>query len=286
MHFLDSLVMLHPRGMIALSERSLMLHTIELMLIVAVPVYILIFFFAWKYRAGNTSSQYTPEWEHSKMDELVWWAIPLEIILVLAALTWTSTHALDPYKPIDTSIPPLTVQVVALDWKWLFIYPAQGIASVNYLAIPVGQPVRFELTADAPMNALWIPQLGGQEMAMPGMDNRLNLEASAPGTFVGMSSNFSGDGFSGMQFPVHAVSQSDFDAWAAGIASSSAPLTMDTYMTLAKPSENVPAAFYILADPNLYTEVMMQYMMPQGSSSSTPAAMPGMQMDAMPGMSM
>jgi cytochrome o ubiquinol oxidase subunit 2 len=179
---LSGIALLDPKGTVALAERGLMLHAVEFMLIVAVPVLTLLFFFAWRYRAGsghgNAQPAYTPNWEQARMDELIWWAIPFEIVLVLGALTWTSTHELDPRRPLDSNQPPLIVQVVALDWKWLFIYPEEQIATVNYLAIPVGRPVRFEITADAPMNSFWIPRLGGQIYAMSGMLTSLNLVAN------------------------------------------------------------------------------------------------------------
>lgn len=258
MDWLNHFVLLFPHGTVALAERNLMLQAFLFMLIVAVPVFGLIFFFAWHYRAGNTKAKYTPDWAHSNLEELIWWAIPLEIVLVLGALTWGSTHELDPYKPLSGG-EPLTVEVVSLNWKWLFIYPAQKIATVNYLAVPAGVPVRFLLTSDAPMNAFWIPALGGQEMTMPGMQTQLNLKAPSEGTFVGMSSNFSGEGFSGMQFAVRAMSADDFAAWAADAASSQ-PLTFASYQALAKPSSNVASTTYALGDETLYTKIMSQYM--------------------------
>lgn len=261
---------LTPSGTVGIEERSIMLTAIIVMLIVVVPVFFLLFFFAWHYRAGNEKAKYTPDWEHSAMDELVWWAIPCEIILVLGALAWNSAHALDPYRALAASPggpSPITIEVVSLDWKWLFIYPAEGIATVNYLAIPVGTPITFDLTSDAPMNAFWIPDLGGQEMTMPGMETKLNLVANAPGQYRGVSSNLSGDGFAGMSFPVYAMSENNFTAWAAQTASSTNALTWQTYEALAAPSENNPPAFYTLADPNLYTQIIMSYMVP----STTPA---------------
>ena len=250
---------LAAKGVIASQEAGLMVEATLLMLIVAVPVLGLLFFFAWRYRAGG-KARYEPEWEHSKMDELIWWAIPLEVILVIGALIWGSSRTLDPYRPIDSSVQPLTVQVVALNWKWLFIYPAQGIATVNYLAVPEKTPVAFLLTADAPMNAFWIPQLGGQEMAMPGMVTQLHLMASGTGTYLGLSSNFSGEGFAGMQFPVRSMTQADFSAWVAQTKTSTSTLSFAAYQTLAKPGKNMPAMFYAVGDTNLYTEIVGQYM--------------------------
>ena len=261
MHWLDAFAVLDPKGTISLAERGLMIHAVEFMLIVAVPVYILLFFFAWQYRAGNTKAKYVPDWEHGKMEELIWWAIPFEIILILGALTWTSTHALAPSKPLDASTTPMVVDVVALPWKWLFIYPAQGIATVNYLRIPVGQPVQFMVTADAPMNSFWIPQLGGQIYAMTGMVNELNLEASEVGTYAGGSSNYSGIGFAGMKFVAEAVAPSDFDAWIVSLkAASSTMLDLQGYNTLAQPStDNIPASYGTVA-ANLYTTIVSKFM--------------------------
>jgi cytochrome o ubiquinol oxidase subunit 2 len=268
---------LAAKGIIASQEAGLMVEATLLMLIVAVPVIGLLFFFAWRYRAGNKKAVYMPNWEHSKLDELIWWAIPIEVILVLGALIWSSTHLLDPYRPIDSTVAPITVQVVSLDWKWLFIYPAQGIATVNYLAIPEQTPVAFQLTSDAPMNAFWIPQLGGQEMAMPGMTTQLHLMANGVGTYIGMSSNFSGEGFAGMQFPVYSMTQTDFDAWAAHTKASTSTLTFASYKTLSEPSSYVAPAFYALGDSGLYTKILMQFMNTGGSTSTD--SMDSMQMD-------
>ncbi len=257
-HF-GTFALLDPKGTVALAERGLMLHAVEFMLIVAIPVYILLFFFAWKYRAGNTKAKYMPDWEHSKMDELIWWAIPLEIVLILGALTWTSTHALAPNKPLSGT-PPLVIEAVALDWKWLFIYPDQSIATVNYVRIPVNQPVEFEVTADAPMNSFWIPQLGGQIYAMTGMINALNLEASDVGKYAGGSSNYSGAGFAGMKFTAEATSQSDFDAWVQIVRLSSNTLSTSTYADLAQASADNPVLYYGAVEQNLYNEIVTKFM--------------------------
>lgn len=255
--------MFNTAGIVASQESALMLHATELMLIVVVAVFALTFFFAWHYRASNTKARYEPEWEHSVMDELVWWAVPLEVVLILAALAWGSAHALDPYAPLASKNAPLEVDVVALDWKWLFIYPSEGIATVNYLAIPEQTPVAFKLTSDAPMNALWIPALGGMEMAMPGMTNQLNLMASGTGAYQGYSSNFSGEGFAGMHFPVYAMTSEDFDQWVTQAKEATSTLTWAAFGALAQPSVNNPPVFYQLGDPNLYTEIIDQFMKPQ-----------------------
>jgi len=185
---------------------------------------------------------------------------------------WQSAHQLDPYKPLPSVNPPLTVEVVALDWKWLFIYPAQGVASVNLLEIPQNVPIHFELTADAPMNSFWIPSLGGQIMVMPGMETQLNLLANKAGSYNGFSGNISGDGFSGMAFTAKAVPQDEFDAWAASSASST-PLDAAAYAALAAPSEYNPVATYTLADTGVFGSVIMGYMMPADTAMSMPMQM-------------
>ena len=254
---------LEPAGVVALGERTLMINATLLMLVVVVPLFVLAFFVAWHWRASNKKATYMPNWEHSRMDELVWWAIPFEIVLVLGALTWSSTHQLDPHKvlqPVGISTePPLVVQVVALQWKWLFIYPEQHIATVNMLELPVGRPVQFEVTADAPMNSFWIPQLGGQIYAMTGMSTRLNLIATQPGVFQGGSANYSGDGFAQMQFKTYAVPASDFAAWVHTTASSSQTLNANTYNTLAQPGIELQPQYYVLPNATFYSSIVEKF---------------------------
>jgi cytochrome o ubiquinol oxidase subunit 2 len=235
--------LLAPSGSVGVGERDLMVRTVYLMLIVVVPVVILAIFIAWHYREGNTTASYTPNWEHSKMEEFIWWSIPFEIVLVLSAVMWSGTHELDPAKALASAEPPLTVQVVALPWKWLFIYPEQGVASVNELALPVNRPVEFLITADAPMNSFWIPALGGQMYAMTGMTTVLHLLASVPGNFTGRSANYSGAGFAQMMFMARAMSQSDFDAWVA-TAKQAEPLSSEAYSALRAPSDAGPVRYY------------------------------------------
>ncbi len=253
--------LLDPHGAVASNELALMTHAVEFMLIVAAPVLILLFFFAWRYREGNPKKPtYMPDWENAKIDELIWWAIPFEIVLILGALTWTSTHQLDPRRPLDDARgKPLVVEVVALDWKWLFIYPEQNIATVNYLEIPVNQPVRFEVTADSPMNSFWIPQLGGQIYAMTGMVNILNLVANKAGTYNGVSANYSGAGFAKMKFTAQAVRQEDFDAWVRQAKSSTKILNQDEYALLAKPSTGDAPAYYAEVEPSLYDSIVTKF---------------------------
>lgn len=248
---------LDPKGAIGLAERGLMLHAVEFMLIVVIPVFVLLFFFAYWYRASNKKAKYAPDVEHGRLEELVWWVIPLEIVLVLGALTWGSTHELHPAKALEGG-PPLQVQVVALDWKWLFIYPEEGIATVNYLMLPVGRPVQFSITADAPMNSFWIPQLGGQIYAMTGMATTLNLIANEPGVYKGAGANYSGDGFAKMKFAATAVSQNEFAQWVAEAQASTAALSYNEYKALSAPG-TISARDYGEVERGLFGLVIGQF---------------------------
>ncbi|HEY5806112.1 MAG TPA: ubiquinol oxidase subunit II, partial [Candidatus Saccharimonadales bacterium] len=210
-----TVAILEPKGLIALQQRDLIFFTALLSLLVIVPVYALTIFIVWKYRAVNKKTKYTPDWDGHKGIEALWWTVPCAIILVLSVVTWQTSHKLDPYQPIRSPKKPLTIQVVALEWKWLFIYPEQNIATVNYFQIPENTPINFEITSDAPMNSFWIPQLGSQIYAMPGMTTTLNLIADEPGKYNGASANISGAGFASMRFVAEAVPRADFDNWVA-----------------------------------------------------------------------
>lgn len=264
-----NIAVLNPKGTIASSERQLIFVATLLMLIVVIPVYILTFFIAWKYREGNHRAKYTPDWDHNSALELVWWAIPTAIIAILATLTWKSSHDLDPFKPLSSGVKPLTVQVVAMDWKWLFIYPEQRIAAVNFVEFPVHTPVNFQITSDAPMNSFWIPQLGGQIYAMSGMTSQLHLEADEIGIYDGSSANISGKGFAGMKFKAKAVSSQDFTKWTQFVQQTKKSLSFEEYNKLAKPSENNPVAYYSNAQEGIYDKIVMKYMYPSGSPIST-----------------
>ncbi len=259
-------VVLQGRGLIAQSEGTLLLNATLLMLIVLIPVLLLLFFFAWHYRAGNAKARYTPDWEHSKIDELIWWAIPFEVVLVLGALTWASTHELDPHRALASQQPPLHIQVIALEWKWLFIYPQLGIATLNMVEFPTNRPVVFDITADAPMNSFWIPQLGGQIYAMTGMSTSLNLMADTPGQYRGGSANYSGEGFAQMHFNALARPQEEFDAWVASVQSSPQALSLNSYYELAEPSVATSSQTYRLQDSGLYSTILMQYMDTQNAA--------------------
>lgn len=259
----NNIAVLESKGMIGMKESDLILTSSLLMLIVVIPVLLLAWFFAWKYRESNQKARHAPDWEHNTIAEMCWWGVPLVIIGVLAIITWRSSHDLNPFKPIESDKKPITIQVVALQWKWLFIYPEQGIATVNYIQIPEQTPINFEITADAPMNSFWIPQLGGQIYAMPAMRTKLHLIADEIGTFKGVSSNISGSGFAGMTFVVNATSEADFTKWVLGAENSTKHLTMDEYTQLVKPSEYNPVATYQLVQKDLFDRILMKYMPPK-----------------------
>ena len=258
-----TVAVLNTRGVIADQERSLMTTAVLLGMIVIVPVYILTVAIAWKYRETNkTSKKYSPTWDHSRWLEGIWWAIPLIIIAILSVITWRSSYALDPFKALNSNTKPLTIQVVALDWKWLFIYPDQKVASVNQAQIPVNRPVTFDITSDTVMNSFWVPQLGGQIYAMPGMATQLHMMAGKTGTYNGSSANISGNGFAGMSFNVKAETEQQFDTWAASTVKSADKLTLASYNKLAKQSRNNPITDYSLGANNLFDYIVMKYMEP------------------------
>lgn len=257
-----SIAVLDPKGMIGEKERDLIITASLLMLIVVVPVFVFALFFAWKYRASN-KARHEPDWEHNYIAEYCWWGVPLFIVVILAVITWKSSHELNPFKPINSATKPLTIQVVALEWKWLFIYPEQGIATINFVQFPEKTPINFEITADAPMNSFWIPQLGGQIYAMPAMRSKLHLIANEVGAYRGASANISGEGFAGMVFTAKSSTDADFNQWVLSVQQSTAQLNLDTYNQLVEPSSYNPVAYYKLSQPNLFDQIMMKYMMPQ-----------------------
>ena len=258
--------LLNPKGQIALEQRSLILTAFGLMMIVVIPAVLMAVVFAWKYRATNTNAKYSPNWSHSNKVEAVVWTIPLLIILVLGVLTWKSTHALEPSKPLASDVKPVEIDVVALDWKWLFIYPEQGIATVNQIAFPANTPVNFKITSNSVMNSFFIPTLGSQIYAMAGMQTKLHLIANEPGTFDGISANFSGRGFSGMKFKAIATKDdAEFQQWVAKVKAAPNTLTtMDDFEKLAAPSENHPVEYFSTANPELFKQVIDKFMMSHG----------------------
>lgn len=271
---------LDPQGPIAFQERSVIFITLGLSAIVVIPLFIMLFYFALKYRASGSEAnrRHEPNWDHdSWFAEAVWWFVPGVIIVLLGVLSWKTAHSLDPYQPIENGVAPITIQVIALDWKWLFVYPQEGIATVNMVEFPKDTPVHFEITSDAPMNSFWIPSLGGQIMAMPGMTTQLNLLADNVGDYNGFSANISGNGFAGMAFTARAVSEDDFTNWVQSVRGMSQPLDASSYAALAAPSEYNPIAYYSSVAGDIFNDNIMKYMMP---------AMQGDSMNDMQGMSM
>jgi cytochrome o ubiquinol oxidase subunit II len=259
--FRPDIDILFPKGIIALKQRNLLFILQGLMLLVVIPVYILTFVFSWKYRAHKTA-KYDPDLEDSKLAEFIWWGFPCVLVIFTAILTWIATHRLDPYKPIPSEKKPITIQAVALQWKWLFIYPEEKIATVNFVQFPEQTPVKFEITADAPMNSLWIPQLGGQIYAMPGMHTKLHLMADQAGDFKGSSANLSGEGFSGMHFIARASTTEEFEIWVQEAQNSKKRLTWTEYEDLALRSFNNPVTIYQLEEEKLFEEIIMKFMHP------------------------
>ncbi len=265
----QNIAVLNPKGPIALKEFHLIVFSLLLSLLVVLPVFTLLIVFAWKYREGNTKSKYSPELDHNKILETIWWVIPSFLIIILGIVAWNSSHELDPFKPLDSSIKPITIQVVALNWKWLFIYPKQNIATVNYFLIPNKTPVNFEVTSDAPMNSFWIPQLGGQIYAMPGMSTQLHLSADGDGSYRGLSANISGNGFAGMTFTARSTSTSDFNIWLQNVKNSPKQLSLDEYNKLSQPSSNNPSAYYSSTQSDLYNNIVYKYLAPNSASANS-----------------
>lgn len=258
---------LDPKGAIAADQKQLLIDATLLMLVVVVPVFILTAFIAWTYRESNTKARYMPDWDSNKRLEAAWWGIPFVLIVFLSVIIWDSSHKLDPYRPLNSPVAPLEVQVIALQYKWLFIYPEQNIATVNYLKLPTNRPVNFSITADAPMNSFWIPQLGGQVYAMAGMTTKLHLVAEHAGSYRGSSANISGEGFADMHFTTDAVDPDRFASWAASVRSIEDDLSADEYSKLARPGVSDVPLFYNSAAPNLYQSVIDKYMAHHGSNN-------------------
>ncbi len=256
---LDTAPILDPKGPIAMAERDLLFDAIGFMLIVVIPVFVLVFGFVWRYRASNKKARYDPDWSYNGRLDAVIWLVPALIIIALGFLSWTNTHKLDPYKRLASSVAPLEVEVVAQDWKWLFIYPKQKIAVVNELVFPSGTPLSLRITSDTVMNSFFIPALGGQIYAMAGMQTRLHLLADAPGRFVGKNMQYSGDGFADQHFEAIAASQTDFDAWVAKVRQSADKLDATAYRALAKPSSKHPVTYYSAVEPKLFDKIIVKY---------------------------
>ncbi|MBH0089123.1 ubiquinol oxidase subunit II [Pseudoalteromonas distincta] len=265
---------LDPKGQIGIDEKNLIIIATVLMLLVVVPVIVMTLYFAWKYRDTQTHEIYAPKWAHSNKIEAAVWAVPVVIVIILGVITWVSTQELDPYKPIEGKGKHLTVEVVSLNWKWLFIYPEQGIATVNELVFPANVPVEYKITSESTMNSFFIPQLGSQIYSMAGMETKLHLIANEPGTFKGFSANYSGAGFTGMKFNAIATpTQEDFDKWVSNIKTNANNLTHANYVELAKASENNPVAYYGKVDDGLFHTIVMKYMQAHGDMNKKHHAM-------------
>lgn len=265
------LVVLNPTGDVAVQQKDLVLIATGLMLLIIVPVMALTVLFAWRYRASNRDAKYEPDFDHSTPLELVIWACPLLIIICLGAVTWSSTHLLDPFRPLDRIAPgqpvkpgtePLDVQVVALDWKWLFIYPKQGIATVNELAIPVNVPVRFSITSNDQMPTFYAPTLAGMVYAMPGMKMVMSAVLNKPGDSWGFAANYTGAGFSDMRFKLRGMQPADFNRWVAQAKAGGGTLQAAQFLEMAKPSEKAPVAYFNTVQPDLFQRVVERCVAP------------------------
>ncbi|HQT81422.1 MAG TPA: ubiquinol oxidase subunit II [Ferrovaceae bacterium] len=261
---------LDPKGPVAAAEKHLILTAFGLMLLVVIPVIVMTIAFAWRYRASNKNAKYEPKWDNSHTVEWVVWSVPAVIVLILGTLVWRTSHELSPEKPLVSANKTLEVEVVSMDWKWLFIYPQQGIASVNELVIPANTPVHFKITSDAVMNSFFIPQLGGQIYAMAGMQTNLNLLANEEGVYRGMDAMYNGEGFSAMSFPVKVASNNQFDAWVNQVHSEKTDLNVTQLRALEVPSDHVKPMYFATVTPYLFESVIMKYM---GNDASTLKAM-------------
>ncbi len=257
-----NLQLLNPQGYIADIQSQILWGFLILALFIGTAVVGTTIFVALRYKEGNSKVKYSPDWKLNKFIVIGWWGFSLIFVMILSIIIWKTAHEVDPYKPIDSKIKPITIQVVALQWKWLFIYPDEKIATVNFIEVPVNTPINFQLTADAPMNSFWIPSLGGQIYAMTGMVTQLHLLANKEGSFPGGAAEISGAGFSSMQFIVKSTSPEEFNDWIKMVRTSKNQLNLTSYNELAKPSSNTPPTFYYYADKNLYNEIIMKFMEP------------------------
>jgi len=260
---------LNTHGTIANQQKDLIILVFALGMLVVIPVLTLLFVIAWKSRANSpkAKAKYDPEFDGHLGLEALWWGIPCLFIIVLAIITGISTHALDPYKKLESTVEPVNIQVIALEWKWLFIYPDKGVATLNYLNIPEKTPINFTLTSDAPMNSFWVPSLAGQVYTMSGMSTKLSLMADTVGSYNGASANISGDGFADMKFKVNSLSETDFSKWLISSATSTNGLDSTSYATLAAQSKNDGEKTYMLMDNDLYNKVIMKYMSHEASGT-------------------
>jgi cytochrome o ubiquinol oxidase subunit II len=253
---------LDPKGPVGLAQRTILIDSLAIMLVIVVPTIAATIAFAWWFRASNVRARYLPDWVYSGRIELIVWSIPLMVIMLLGGVAWIGSHDLDPAKPLPSSAAPLEVQVVSMDWKWLFIYPSQGVASVNQLVVPAATAIHFSLTSASVMNAFFIPQLGSMIYTMNGKMTQLNLQSDAPGTFLGLSSQYSGDGFADMHFDVLALSAERFNAWIEATRAAGPALNSETYTALTRQSMNIPPFTYSAVEPQLFQQIVTQKLPP------------------------
>jgi len=262
------MILFDPKGPIGNDERFLIIAAIVLMLIVVVPAMVMAIWFALRYRASNTKATYMPKWSYSAKIHLVVWLVPVAIVTVLGYLAWSRTHRLDPYKPIDSGVRPISIEAVSLDWKWLFIYPERNIATVNQLVFPANVPLSFRITSDTVMTSFFIPQLGSQIYAMAGMQTRLHLMADEPGVYYGQNQQFSGRGFSDMHFKAIAISLEEFEAWLQRAKEAPDKLDWARFKELAKPSVGHPVTTFSSVQPDLFDHIIDKYTRKQVNPSA------------------
>jgi cytochrome o ubiquinol oxidase subunit 2 len=260
--------LLKPSGDVARRQKDLLLFTALLSLFVIIPVFYMLFKFTKDYDEKNINKDYKPELDNNTKIEVLWWIIPIILITILGVVTFRTSHSLDPFKPLKSDKKPLVVDVVALQWKWLFIYPEEKIVSVNYVKMPVDRPVNFHITSDAPMNSFWIPALGSQIYAMAGMESQVNLMANKAGDFPGVSANLSGEGFADMKFTASAVDENSYQDWVVKAQNSPNGFNQSDYDQLVKPSKANPVAFYHLGDPDIFSNIVNKYMGHEGMNST------------------
>jgi len=265
---------LDPQGPVGAAEKLIILNSLGIMLAIVIPTILATFGVAWWFRSSNARARYWPDWEYSGRIELVVWAIPAMVVILLGGIGWVGSHDLDPGKPLPATAKPVEIQVVSLDWKWLFIYPDRNIASVNRLVVPAGVPVHFQLTSATVMNSFFVPQLGSQIYTMPGMTTQLNLQADKPGSYFGLSAQFSGDGFSGMHFSYDAVAQSQFEEWLAKARSHGPILDLAGYTRLAQPSADLAPYTYRDVTQGLFAMVLRLTAHAREMGASSRAATP------------
>ena len=269
----QNVAILNSKGLIASQQRSLLLYALSVILIVAVPTVALLYFTAWRYRESHSTATYHPEAKTGKLFTFAIWALPTVMVMILAVTLVPATHKLQPNKALAAEAKPVMIQVIAMRWKWLFIYPEQGIATVNFVEIPKNVPVVFDLTADdAPMSSFWVPNLSGQLYAMTGHINRLNVMATELGDYRGRSAEINGAGFAGMQFTARVASTQDFSAWVGTTKQSAGILDKANFTNLVKPSQDNPVAAYYPVDQTLYASTVMKYMDTHDHMMATPAA--------------